>query len=507
MERKRAQQTADTETAPRQSLASQTPLATPGLVLAFAPEGTEAADRAPYRDRLVIGRSSSASWCIRDKLLSRAHFEIVLKKGTPVVRDLGSHNGTFVNGAKLNRRLSLEEGDVIRAGSCLFVAHRDVSYQLAENDRFSEIAGPFDGPLILRDLTLAGRSGRHVLLYGETGSGKELAARMLHQVFKASGRNGPLVTHNGARFAGEEDAVAGLFGVADAGFTGVKRRKGSLEAAARGTLFLDEVHNLPLRAQRSLLRFIEDGLFQRLGASGESHIDVRLTFGTNQPVEQAVSGGILAHDLVARLHRVSLPPLRDRRGDIPDIFLAILDRRAPEDIAVSIRDTLNAEVLEALLLQDFREGNVRDLEELAALVIARLKGGDDPRLAVSIELKAVGQSDGPFQDIEVAAARLCVRYPQGRDHRDLLPGPRQPLQAGAGTARSRHRVHPPLALALPRRLGRPEDRSTPLIPKHPNASHELLLCHLRFSGFGICFIKNSRDTVAGVGDVANFPDL
>ena len=126
--------------------------------------------------------------------------------------------------------------------------------------------------------------------------------------------------------------------------------------AAGGTLFLDEVHNLPLRVQRSLLRFAEDGLLQRAGEPTGRRGDVRLVLGTNVAVEAAVADGRLAHDLLARLHRVGIPPLRERRADVPAIFLEVLRRTLDPDTFSVVEKHIDAGLAERLCLHDYREG-------------------------------------------------------------------------------------------------------------------------------------------------------
>jgi DNA-binding NtrC family response regulator len=164
-------------------------------------------------------------------------------------------------------------------------------------------------------------------------------------------------------------------------FTGVDARTGALEAADAGTLFLDEVHALPLRVQRSLLRFVEDGLVEPLGQTATGprrRLDVRLVFGTNVDVEEACEKGWLAHDLVARLHRVEIPPLRERRADVPSLFLAVLRRTVDPAAAQALVRELRVEAVERLCLYDFRVGNVRELVRLAAIAAARLAEGESP---------------------------------------------------------------------------------------------------------------------------------
>jgi DNA-binding NtrC family response regulator len=249
------------------------------------------------------------------------------------------------------------------------------------------MAGRFHGPGIAERLGLAARTGRHVLLDGESGTGKELAARALHDLMAEDGRAGPLVALNAACYGGEEDAVAGLFGVVEGAFTGVKARSGALASAEGGTFYLDEVHNLPLRVQRSLLRFVEDGLLSPLGATASRKVDVRLVLGTNLGVEDAIDQGQLAADLAARLHRVVVPSLRDRREDVPDILDHVTRRLLPPETAEAVLESLDSSMVARLCQHDFRHGNVRELEDLVALAGSRALSGEPAAEALSAAME------------------------------------------------------------------------------------------------------------------------
>ena len=206
--------------------------------------------------------------------------------------------------------------------------------------------------------------------------------------------------------------MAHLFGVGRGAFTGVAERRGALERAHGGTLFLDEVHNLPARVQRLLLRFLEDGELSRLGEPAAAEVDARLILGTNVPVEEAVADGRLAHDLVARLHRVAIPPLRERLGDVPEIFAHLLGRADP-DRAEAALDAMEADVVEALLLRDYRDGNVRELMAMAAQVAAQVAEGMAPARALELTLRGPPQqSPAPeaeeLRDSEYEANRELI---------------------------------------------------------------------------------------------------
>jgi two-component system, NtrC family, response regulator HydG len=166
-------------------------------------------------------------------------------------------------------------------------------------------------------LEVIARSEGTVLICGESGTGKELVARLIHH---ASARRGkPLMTVNCAAFP-ETLLEAELYGHERGAFTGASsRREGRFEAAAGGTIFLDEIGEMPLLAQAKLLRVLEDGTFQRLGSNVTLKPDVRVVAATNKDLEQLVTQGRFREDLLYRLKlfRLVTPPLRDRAGDLP----------------------------------------------------------------------------------------------------------------------------------------------------------------------------------------------
>jgi len=342
----------------------------PALLLAWSPESAASVDRMRLGGRLRVGRSHSATWTVADSRLSKLHFEIEGAK--PAIRDLLSTNGTFVNGRRLGGPRPLADGDVVRAGRCAFVfvaAAGDVFPATRADARIHGLAGRFHSPAMVAAVERAVRTNRHLLVEGESGVGKELVARAVHRI---ACPRGPFVAHNCARFASVEEAETTIFGVARGVFSGVDARPGLIEQADGGVLYLDEILNLPVRLQRSLLRFAEDGQFARIGETRSRPARVRLLFGSNQAVDDAVAEGTLAHDLVARTHRLAVPPLSRRRADIPDIFLAALGR-AFERAGIGEsewRECVTADYLEALMLHDLSKGNVRMLEDFAATAAA-----------------------------------------------------------------------------------------------------------------------------------------
>jgi two-component system response regulator AtoC len=206
-----------------------------------------------------------------------------------------------------------------------------------------------------------------VLVTGESGSGKELVANAIHEYSKRAA--GPLVKVNCAAIP-EPLLEAELFGHEKGAFThALHRRMGRFEEAARGTLFLDEVGEMPPALQTKLLRAIQDRAIERLGSNRPIHVDFRLLAATARNLEKEVAAGTFREDLYYRLSvvRVALPPLRERREDIPLLVQRFLGR---SERPVSI----GPEALDLILAHDW-PGNVRELENVITRAIAIAPGG------------------------------------------------------------------------------------------------------------------------------------
>ncbi len=208
-----------------------------------------------------------------------------------------------------------------------------------------------------------------VLIQGETGTGKELVANTVHY---HSDRRGPFVALNCSAIPNEL-LESELFGYERGAFTGaVERRIGKFEAAAAGTLFLDEIADMPLGLQAKVLRVLQEREFTRVGGREALRADVRIIAATNQDLESAVRAGRFREDLFFRLNvvRVLVPPLRDRRADIPELIEFFVDK-VNRDLGTSIVGVTDD--VRELLMRHSWPGNVRELENtlLRAAVLAR----------------------------------------------------------------------------------------------------------------------------------------
>ncbi|MBU1151112.1 MAG: sigma-54 dependent transcriptional regulator [Proteobacteria bacterium] len=257
------------------------------------------------------------------------------------------------------RRTLLRENEILR---------RELRDKGVTTDRIIYRSGKM-GALI----NMAGRvaaSRATVLLQGESGTGKELLARLIHNLSPRSAR--PIIAVNCGALH-ENLLESELFGHEKGAFTGATaRRIGRFEEADGGTLFLDEIGELSPQVQVKLLRFLQEHEFQRLGGNQTLRTDVRVISATNRDLEQRVKEGAFREDLFYRLNVVmmSIPPLRERKEDIPVLIDHFLKRYAEENRKGI--DGLSREAQDLLLKYDY-PGNVRELENIIerAVVIAR----------------------------------------------------------------------------------------------------------------------------------------
>ena len=279
----------------------------------------------PVGERLAIGRGDPTAarggeLRLPDKLLSRQHLVITAARGGHVVNDVGSRNGTSVDGRRVGEGTRLGDGSILSFGGHLAVFRRVTAAERAAMDE--EAAHPFAkvatiSPALSLSLgklrRLAGIDAP-LLLVGETGVGKEVYARAVH---RASGRRGPFVAINCAALPAEL-VESELFGyVRGAHSTALRAKRGLIETAEGGTLLLDEIGDMPVAAQTKLLRFLQERQITPLGSSGPRRVDVRVVAATNNPLGSEIGAGMRS-DLLARLgpDPIVIPPLRDRIEDL-----------------------------------------------------------------------------------------------------------------------------------------------------------------------------------------------
>ena len=266
-----------------------------------------------------------------------------------------------------------------------------------------------------------------VLLLGETGTGKELFARAVHE--RSRRRQGPFVRVNCAALP-PTLIESELFGHERGAFTGATAlRQGRFELADGGTIFLDEIGDLAPELQAKILRALQEGEFERVGSSKVRHVHVRVVAATHVPLEQAVEEGRFRADLFYRLNvfPITLPPLRDRRGDIPELVWTVIRRRQRE-LGRQIT-TISAAVMDALMRHDW-PGNVRELENVIERALIRTSGSTlqqlDQPLAVG---RAAVPTDSTLDAVQRQYIEQVLRECGGRIN-------------GAGNAAVRLGLHP-----------------------------------------------------------------
>lgn len=210
-----------------------------------------------------------------------------------------------------------------------------------------------------------------VLVYGETGTGKELFVQAIHQ--NSYRKNKPFIAQNCAAIP--SNLLEGiLFGTIKGSFTGSEDREGLFELANGGTLYLDELNSMPLELQPKLLRVLQEGTIRRVGDTNQRNIDVRIIASVNELPEKLLDEGIIRKDLYYRLNvvRINIPPLRERKEDIPFLVKHFIDKLNKEFNAnITGFDT---EVFEKLYMHNWK-GNIRELEHLIESIFNFKKDG------------------------------------------------------------------------------------------------------------------------------------
>jgi transcriptional regulator with AAA-type ATPase domain len=312
--------------------------------------------------RLQMGRNESCGIVLPGNGVSRNHAELYRQGPLYVLRDLGSTNGTWLGGRRVEHA-PVAPGSVIRIGDWVGVFED----RTESDEPFGELAaGLFGGSelaAVMGPLRRGARGTLPVLLVGPTGVGKERLANAAHAL---SGRSGPFVAVNCASIP-DHLAEAELFGYRRGAFTGAERSSlGHFRSAHGGTLFLDEVPDLPLGLQAKLLRVLEDGQVLGLGEALPTQVDVRIVAASQSRLRDLVERGKLRQDLAARLSGIEivLPPLRQRRADVAPLFCRFLHHHSG-----GMAPSVEARLIEALCLYDWPD-NVRELELLARRLLA-----------------------------------------------------------------------------------------------------------------------------------------
>lgn len=346
--------------------------------------------------------------------LSMAHARLVRTGAEWVVEDAGSTNGTYVNGERVERSV-IQEGDVLTAGRAVFLlsgtrmtpvdARTDVDMADAPDTPGHLTLDP-ELAVQLEALDRLARSGLAILVRGETGTGKELLARAVHD---RSRRPGAFVAVNcGAIPATLVEST--LFGHVRGAFSGALRDEpGLFRAADGGTLFLDEVGDLPPPSQAALLRVLQEREVLPVGATRSVAVDLGVVAATHQPLEDLVARGAFRQDLLARLAGfvVELPPLRDRILDLGVVVAQVL-KKVAADRAETVR--LAPGAAEALFRYRWPL-NIRELEQ--SLARAYALAGDKPIDRAHLPSSITSPVEEP-EPSGVSTSRLSARDQQLR---------------------------------------------------------------------------------------------
>lgn len=313
------------------------------------------------RPRITVGRSAVNDLVLTDTSVSGTHLQITLgdKRGI-LIRDLESTNGSSVGGIRI-REAYIEPGTTISVGKTevLFLSADEVEVPLSGQDHFGALWGASPAMReVFAILEKVAPTDMSVMIGGETGTGKELVARALHD--ESSRADQPFVVLDCGSLP-RELAEAAILGHKKGSFTGaISDRAGAFEEADGGTLFLDEVGELPLDLQPKLLRVLDRREVQRIGESHVRKVNVRVVAATHRDLRQMVGQGQFREDLYFRLSvmTVDMPPLRDRGDDIillANKFLEDFERIHGRSL------TLTGEAKHVLLAEPWR-GNVRQLK-------------------------------------------------------------------------------------------------------------------------------------------------
>ena len=339
-------------------------------------------------DVIRIGKADANDLALKEDTVSRVHCEILRDAKGYLLRDLQSTNGTFLDGAEVREAY-------VRAGSVITVGTIQIKFQPFE-ERIEILPSEVDqlGSLIGRSLVMREIFGllervapteATILVEGETGTGKDLVARTIHDLSRR--KDGPFIVVDCGAVASTL-IESELFGHEKGAFTGAtSTRQGSFELAHGGTLFLDELGELSLDLQPKLLRVLEQREIRRVGGNRTIRVDIRVIAATKKDLKQEVLKGKFREDLFFRLSVVPLyiPPLRQRKEDIPLLAAAFAQKLGgPSGFEVP------QEALDSLMVHDW-PGNVRELRNVLerGLYLSKQVGADAFKL---INLSGLGGS-------------------------------------------------------------------------------------------------------------------
>ncbi len=384
----------------------------PSLVVIAQTPGAQPVQVPLGVEPVTIGTELSCDLVLVDKRVSRTHCQLRLTERGVLLRDLGSKNGTFVGEIEITEAVLPAETVATVGSTQLFVrvVGGPALVPLSSSARFGDAIG---GSVAMRALFAAREraapSHEPVLIVGESGTGKELLARGIHDQSPRAG--GPFVVFDCTSVA-PNLAEAELFGYVKGAFTGAhQNRVGLIEEANGGTLFIDEIGELPLELQPKLLRVLEERQIRPVGSADWRSFDARIVAATHRDLRARVMARQFREDLYYRLAvvEVHVPPLRDRKEDIPLLVERFLAAQVPpREIA-----QLPPNAMELLLAHSW-PGNVRELRNTVARLVLF------PHLGKDAIVPASGPADeggiAPLLHLSLSEARAIVVEQFERDY-------------------------------------------------------------------------------------------
>ena len=338
-------------------------------------------------DPIIVGRNAACQLVLDDGKVSAVHAELVATEQGVRVRDKGSRNGTFVAGVRVGEIYLLTAGK-------LRIGETEIVFEPGRTERIAVSTVPSFGPMVAASPVMRGifeRLGKvsptdlTILITGETGTGKELVAQAMHLASPRARK--PFVVVDCGSIP-PTLAEATLFGHERGAFTGaIDKRLSPFQEADGGTIFLDELGELPLDVQPKLLRALAERRIKPVGGSAYREVDVRVLAATRRDLVRAVNSGGFRSDLYFRIAqiKIELPALRQRLEDIP-----ILVRRMLKDLGDEpAYERIAASTLERLMRHDW-PGNVRELRN--AVAVAHALAGEGEELDVAAHLGALTES-------------------------------------------------------------------------------------------------------------------
>ena len=353
-------------------------------------EGPDAGKRhVAASDLITVGTAAGNDLVLTDETVSRYHLEIRQASGRILVEDHGSTNGTVVAGMELERA-RVSPGTTLQLGKTRIRIEDGgtVEVELFDADRLGPMRGRTSGMRrLMAQIAKASRTDAALLVLGETGTGKEVVAQAIHESSPRAGK--PFETVDCGSLL-PTLVASELFGHERGAFTGaVDRHVGAFERADGGTIFLDEIGELPPALQAALLGVLERKSFRRVGGTKPIAVDVRVIAATNRDLRQEVNQGTFRSDLYYRLAVLTfrLPPLRERTDDLPLLIEHFL-REAGS--SAEVNDLIPHELMQSLKRYRW-PGNVRELRNF---VEAALAMGEAPILDADGQPPPPGEPSG-----------------------------------------------------------------------------------------------------------------